>query len=96
MIAHVALFQWRPSTKKETVDEALKQVRSLKDKVNGIVDIMAGENFSKWSEGYTHAVIVIAKDMESLEAYRNHPDHVVTAKIVDRLEEKSVAVDFEY
>lgn len=95
MIVHIALFKWKPEVSQDTIEKAFDDVRSLKSKVDGLTDIMCGENFSKWNEGFTHAVVVLARDRTALEAYRNHPDHVVVGNLIDIIEEKSIGIDFE-
>ena len=95
MIMHIALFAWKDGITDTQIDAALQDVRSLKEKVPGLVDIRCGKNFSKWSEGFTHAVIVQADTKESLEAYRNHPDHAAVATLIESMETKSLGVDFE-
>lgn len=95
MIIHIALFKWKPDVTSEAIDEVMADVRTLKEKVEGVLDIRCGQNFSKWNEGYTHAFLVLAKDKMALEAYRNHPDHVVVAKRIDAMDGGSIGVDFE-
>lgn len=96
MIVHIALFKWKKGVTKERIEKALDDVRALKTKCKGVIDIMCGENFSKWSEGYTHAVVVLAKDREALQGYRDHPLHKVVAKEIESMEEgNGIGVDFE-
>lgn len=95
MIIHIAIFQWKPSVSKNDIEQALEDVRALKSKVDGIIDILCGENFSKWNEGFTHAVVVLTKNREALEAYRKHPDHLDVADRIERMEVKSIGIDFE-
>ncbi|HLC77267.1 MAG TPA: Dabb family protein [archaeon] len=73
----------------------LVNYKLLKKKVDGLIDIRCGENFSKWNEGFTHAVIVMAKTRTALDAYRFHPFHKKVADKIEKMEEKSVGVDFE-
>lgn len=95
MITHIALFAWKEHVSPKDIQKALDDVKALKEKVPDLIDIRCGENFSRWSEGFTHAVIVSAKDHESLEAYRTHPDHVEVAGRIEVMELKSLGVDFE-
>ncbi|MDB4978922.1 MAG: Stress responsive alpha-beta barrel domain protein [Candidatus Peribacteria bacterium] len=95
MITHIALFAWKEGVSDGQIAKALDDVRALKEKVPGLHDIRCGKNFSRWAEGYTHAVVVSAQDKDSLEAYRNHPDHVIVAKLIESMESKSLGVDFE-
>ena len=95
MIVHIALFKWKKGTNKISIKNALADVRKLKKKIDGLVDIKCGENFSKWNEGFTHAIIVLAKDHTSLDAYRKHTFHKKVAKKIESMEEKSIGIDFE-
>ena len=95
MIVHVALFQWKPGVTQEQVSSALEDVRALKSKVPGLHDILCGANYSKWNDGLTHAVVVLAETQEALDAYRRHPDHVVVGKLIDGMEHRGIGVDFD-
>lgn len=93
MILHVALFAWKPEISKDEVDQILKSVCELKSKIDGIVEIYAGDNFSKWNDGFTHAVVVLAKNIEALESYREYPEHKIIAAKIDNMEAKSIGID---
>ena len=95
MIVHIALFKWKKDVEKNEVDKFLKDVGELKNVCPGLIDIMCGENFSKYSEGFTHAVVVFAKDRSSLQTYREHPKHRIVADKVNKMEEHGIGVDFE-
>jgi hypothetical protein len=95
MIVHIALFAFKGDQSPAAISEALLAVRNMKDKVPGLIEVRCGENFSRWNEGFTHAVIVLAKDRDALERYRSHPDHVAVGKQIDAMEIKSIGFDFE-
>ena len=95
MIIHIALFKWKNTVRKDEIDKALKDVAKLKTKIPGIIDIKYGKNFSKHSKGLTHAVVVTAKNRNALQAYREHPDHIIVAEKINKMEENGIGVDFE-
>ena len=95
MIIHIALFRWKQGTTQETIEKALKQVKSLKHKCEGIIDIFCGENYHKESKGLTHGIVILAKDQESLDRYRQHPDHKIIAKNIELIEEDGLGFDFK-
>jgi len=95
MVIHIALFAWKDTTSSQDILNALDEVRRMQDKVAGLKGIYCGENFSRWNEGFTHAVVVLAESRGALETYRKHPDHVVVGKLIDSMETKSLGVDFE-
>ncbi|HBG81350.1 TPA: hypothetical protein DDW69_00735 [candidate division CPR2 bacterium] len=95
MITHIAIFKWKPEVTKEEIEEAFNEIRSLRDKVEGLSDILCGENYNKWNDGFTHAVVVLADTQEALDAYRNHPDHKKIAAKTDVWEEKGIGINFK-
>lgn len=94
MIVHMAIFKWKKDITEEEIHNILNQLRGLKDKVQGLMEIHCGKNISKWANDYTHAVLVLAKNQEALDSYRNHPDHQKIARKIEEMEEDSIGVDF--
>jgi hypothetical protein len=94
MLVHVAIFRWKAGTPADAVTSALADVRALEQKIPGVQAIYCGENFSKWAEGYTHAVVVVAQDQQALDAYRKHPDHEAVAAKIEAMEDRGIGVDF--
>lgn len=94
MNIHIALYRWKESATPEQVHQALKDVEALAPKLPGILDITTGENTSKYSEGYTHVILVRGKDQAAIDAYRNHPGHAKAAAIIESMEDQGVGVDF--
>ena len=95
MIIHIALFRWKLGTTKRTIEKTLKQVKLLKNKCDGIIDIFCGENYHEESKGLTHGIVIIAKDQKSLDGYRNHPEHITIAKNIEIIEEDGLGFDFK-
>ena len=95
MIVHIALFRWKEGTKEELINNILRQIEQLKDKCDGITDILCGKNYHKESKGFTHGVVVIAEDQRALDKYRMHPNHKIIAKNVEEIEESGIGFDFK-
>lgn len=95
MITHIAIYKFKDSVTEEEIDSVLLEVKSLKDKVDGLDNILVGKNYNKWNEGYTHAIVVLAESQDALDAYRAHPDHAKVAEILDKMEDKGIGIDFE-
>jgi hypothetical protein len=58
------------------------------------MEIITGTNTSRYSQGFTHAILVRAKTREAIDAYRIHPDHVAVAKKIESMEADGIGVDF--
>lgn len=95
MNIHIALYKWKTHVTHAEVEQALVEVESLAGKIPGIIEISTGENTSKYSEGYTHVILVRAESQAAIDAYRAHPDHAKVAVRLDAMEDTAIGVDFE-
>jgi len=95
VVIHVALFRWRPECTEAEVKEIMGAIARLEGEIPEVVDLFAGEDFGKYGEGYTHAVVATFRDRSALAAYRDHPAHVPVARRVEAMFERSIGVDFE-
>lgn len=95
MVIHIVLFKWKSDASKSPIAKVIDDLRKLKGKIPEIVDLYYGENFSQWSQGYTHALVVKFKNKEDLEIYRNHPLHTPLVERIEAMEENSMSIDFE-
>jgi heme-degrading monooxygenase HmoA len=91
---HVAIYQWKDGTDPEQVRASLAKVKAVRDRVPGLLGIFVGENTSKYSEGYTHAIVVVGEDQAALDAYRKDSLHEEAAHELDAIEQVGVGVDF--
>lgn len=94
MQVHIALYKWKSGATKDKIDDALSQISALQNKIDGIVEISCAKNESKFSEGYSHVILVRGQDAKALEEYRSHPDHKRAAILIESIEEKGIGVDF--
>ena len=95
MNVHIALCKWKPDVALYEVEQALAEVESLAAKIPGIVEISTAENTSKYSEGYTHVILVRGDNQAAIDAYRAHPGHSKVAERLDAMEGAAIGVDFE-
>jgi hypothetical protein len=94
MNIHIALYKWKQDTNDEAIQQALREVEALANKVPGIIDITTGRNTSKYGQGYTDVILVRGKDQAAINAYRNHPDHSIVAQKIEAMESQGIGVDF--
>jgi len=97
MIEHLVLFKWTEEASQEAKDSALAELRRLKGKIPGIVDLSCGANFSDRAKSYTHGLVVRFPDRSALEAYIQHPDHqLVLHKFIAPIRADTLALDYEF
>jgi len=94
MHIHIALYKWKSSTKPQQISQALQEIEELAEKIPGILDIVTGQNTSKYGEGYTHVILVRGENQAAINAYRNHPDHARIAAVIEQMEDRGIGVDF--
>jgi len=97
MIEHIVLFRWREEASQEAVDRAVAELRKLKGKIPGIVDLSCGANFSDRANGYTHGLVVRFADRSALGAYGPHPEHQrVVQNLINPIRAEILALDYEF
>ncbi len=96
MIEHIVLFQWTKEARPEAIESVVTELRKLKIKIPGIVDLSCGANFSDRSKGYTHGLVVRFKDRAALDAYGPHPEHQrVVQNFINPIRADVLALDYE-
>jgi len=95
MITHIAIFRWKKGVQQDAIENTMRNIKRLKKECKGIIDIICGENFSQYSKGFTHAIVVLAKDRKALESYRKHQAHLGAARIIEQMEDDGIGIDFE-
>ena len=82
--------------KPEAIDKAMADLRSLKNKIPGIVDLSCGANFSDRAKSYTHGLFVRFTDRAALQAYVPHPEHQrVVQNVINPICADVLALDYE-
>lgn len=75
MVEHIVLIRWTEQASQAAIDSAVEELRGLKGKIAGIVELSCGANFSERAKGFTHGMVVRFTDRAALEAYGPHPEH---------------------
>jgi hypothetical protein len=97
MVEHIVLFRWTDEASQEAIDTAVAELRKLKGKIPGIVDLSCGANFSDRAKGYTHGLVVRFTDQSALEAYGPHPEHQrVVQNFINPIRADILALDYEF
>src|SRR5437879_324094 len=96
MIEHVVLFKTIPSATEEQKQRMVEELRGLKDKIPGIVDLSVGRNFSARNQGFDIGLVVRFESREALEGYLPHPAHrACVDAYINPIREDVIVVDYE-
>ncbi len=81
---HIVLMRFKPQTTREEIAEIFEALDALQEKIPGILDIASGpyESPEGLNKGFTHAFIVTFEDMESRDAYLEHPEHEPVKQLI--------------
>jgi len=103
-LQHVVLFKLKKSATPEAIENFVDALRSLKT-IPGVTRCKVGtyikpsEMYDKYKDrrnGYTHILIIRVRDVEALQAYMDHPEHLrVVKEFVDPIKDGD-ALAFDY
>ena len=96
MVEHILLMRWTEEASEEAIDNALTELRGLKSKISGIVDLSVGANFSERAKGYTHGLVIRFADRAALDAYFPHAEHQrVVQNFISPIRADTLILDYE-
>src|SRR5262245_20565551 len=93
-VKHVVLWSFKSGLSSEEVQESLRLIRALKDKIPLVKDFTFGPNISEegLSQGFTHGFVMTFSSPEARSEYLQHPEHTETVQKVFPRIEKIVVV----
>jgi hypothetical protein len=95
MIKHVVFFKFRPESSADERKKALDDLRALPDKIDEIRDFEVGEDILKSSRAWDAALIATFDDLEALQKYQRHDDHLPVVMKLQTLCDSIGSVDYE-
>jgi Stress responsive A/B Barrel Domain len=95
MIRHVVFFKFRPETSEHNRKEALNELRALPDKIDEIRDFEVGEDIMGSARAWDAALIATFDDLEALQKYQRHDDHLPVVIKLQTLCDSIGSVDYE-
>ena len=67
----------------------------MKDKIKEILQIEVGINVNSSSAAYDVVLYSEFQDVESLDVYQNHPDHLEVVAFVKEVTQDRIVVDYQ-
>jgi hypothetical protein len=95
MIRHVVLCKFRTSASEEKRENAINMLHTLGQSIAEVQEWSMGKQALPSSTAYDLAIVSSFKNVEALERYRNHPDHIRIKNLLTEIAELAV-VDYEY
>ena len=95
MIRHIVLFKIKEEYKSE-IPQLVKNFYGMKGRIEGMLDLEAGQDVLHSERSYDLALITVFDGMASFQAYQTHPVHMPVKKRMHEVRSASVACDFEF
>lgn len=96
MIKHVVFFKFKPEAGPAERRAVINQLRALPDKIDVIRSFEIGEDIMHSARAWDVVEIATYDDLEALEKYTRHPDHVEVVLQIREVCDAVGSVDFEY
>ena len=96
VLRHIVMYEFKPTTTKEQVQEVIDAFAGLPWKIDTIVGFEHGTNVSHEgkSEGFAYVFVVTFQDEAGRETYLKHPAHDEYMKVVRDKRQKVVVFDY--
>ncbi len=94
MIRHIVLFKIKDEFKEE-IPQLVENFYGMKGRIEGLLDLEAGEDFLHSDRSYDLGLVTVFDSMESFQAYQTHPVHMPVKKRMHEVRSASVSCDFE-
>lgn len=95
MIKHIVLFKFKEASP-AVIDTVVSGLRNLEGKVEFLRSIEVGIDLVRSERSYDVALVTTFDDMDGLQAYQVHPEHVKVSDYIGTVKESTIAVDYEY
>ncbi|MBM7870757.1 hypothetical protein JOC70_002251 [Clostridium pascui] len=99
MIKHIVMWKLREFAEGKEKQENAKIIKTglenLQDKINELKFIEVGINVNSSSQAYDVVLYSQFENMEDLDIYQNHPEHIKVAEFVKKVVNERVVVDYE-
>jgi len=100
MINHVVMFKLKKydseSEKQDVIGSIEDGLLSLKDKIAELKYIEVGVNYELAAKSYDICLISHFENLEDLDVYRFHPEHLKVTELIGQHAVERAAVDFEF
>jgi len=100
MIRHIVFFRLKEQNDKGLKQDQLQDLKnfleSLKEKIEGIVHLETGINFSAREVAFDLALISDFASVNDLEKYIAHPEHQKLLELLNEIKKEVAVVDYEY
>ena len=99
MIKHIVMWKLKDfDSEKEKLESMLRiktELEALKNMIDGIIKIEVGINICDSEQSYDICLYSEFENMNALNLYQKHPEHIKVGEFIGRVRDKRIVVDYE-
>jgi len=96
MVKHVVFFKFKPEVKQSDIVELEKGLAGLPPAIPEIQEYVFGRDVIHSERSYDFALVSGFADLDAMERYQKHPNHLRVVEVVKRITSTILVVDFHY
>ena len=94
MLNHIVLLKFKPEITESDIKKLEELLDDLPNKISEILVYEFGRNTIPSERAYDFALVSLFANPESLERYRQHPDHLIVLDHIKNISENVITTDF--
>jgi hypothetical protein len=95
MVHHIVLLKFKPGIAGEQIDELASMLDELPNKIIEIHLYEFGRDILNTDRSYDFALVALFANVQALERYQKHPEHLKVLEKIDAMCGDIKTVDFE-
>ena len=95
MINHIVLMKFKPDVSSADIEDLEKSLDDLPNKIIEIHSYEFGRNLVPSEKAYDFALVALFANLQTLDQYREHPQHLKVLVKIRKLCDDLITVDFE-
>jgi len=96
MIKHIVMIKLKENDRAENAKKVKQELENLKGKIDEIKHYEVGLNISESPAAYDLVLVSEFLTLETLEIYRENPEHQKVLKFLRSVTESTAVVDYEF
>ncbi|MBS5306280.1 MULTISPECIES: Dabb family protein [Clostridium] len=99
MIKHIVMWKLKENAEGNTKEinslEIKRQIESLKERIDKVLELEVGINFEESSQSYDVVLYSTFHSKDDLNYYQNHEEHLKVVNFIKKVIEERIVVDYE-
>ncbi len=94
MVKHIVMFEFKDEKRDENIKKAKEMLEDLINTVPTLKSMEVGVNFSKENRAMDLSIITSFNNIEGLNEYATHPEHLKVVKFIKEVVNSSKVSDY--